>query len=95
MLIKMKTRFIYCFVLSFLMIAIIPSCSYFGASRYDFTPLDSLIRGWMDKGYYPGGAVCVSMNDSVIFTKCYGDFTPDTKVYVASAGKWVAAAVIA
>lgn len=91
----MKTRFIYCFVLSFLMIAIIPSCSYFGASKYDFTPLDSLIRGWMDKGYYPGGAVCVSRNDSVIFTKCYGDFTPDTKVYVASAGKWVAAAVIA
>ena len=43
----MKTRFIYCFVLSFLMIAIIPSCSYFGASRYDFTPLDSIIRGWI------------------------------------------------
>lgn len=91
----MKTKFIYCFVLSFLMIAIIPSCSYFGASKYDFTPLDSIIRGWMDKGYYPGGAVCVSRNDSVIFIKCYGDFTPDTKVYVASAGKWVAAAVIA
>ena len=33
-------------------------------------------------------------NDTVIFQKNYRDYTPDTKVYVASAGKWVAAAVI-
>lgn len=33
-------------------------------------------------------------NDSVLFEKTYGSFTGDTKVYVASAGKWVAAAVI-
>lgn len=62
---------------------------------YDFCELDSLIGTWMDKGYYPGGAICVKKNDAVLFEKTYGDFTPDTKVYVASAGKWVAAAVIA
>ena len=61
---------------------------------YDFTPLDSIISSWMNKGYYPGGAICVVKNDSVIFQKNYGSYTPDTKVYVASAGKWVAAAVI-
>lgn len=61
----------------------------------DFTPLDSIIEGWMEKGYYPGGAICVVRNDSVLFQKCYRDFTPDTKVYVASAGKWVAAATVA
>ena len=33
-------------------------------------------------------------NDSIIFRKSYGNYSPDTKVYVASAGKWVAAAVI-
>ena len=63
-------------------------------ATYDFTPLDSIISSWMDKGYYPGGAICVVKNDSVIFQKNYGSYTPDTKVYVASAGKWVAAAVI-
>lgn len=61
---------------------------------YDFSPLDSLIRGWVAKGYYPGASICVVKNDTVIFQENYGDYTPDTKVYVASAGKWVAAAVI-
>lgn len=48
----------------------------------------------MSKEYYPGASICVVKNDSVIFQKNYGSYTPDTKVYVASAGKWVAAAVI-
>lgn len=61
---------------------------------YDFSPLDSLIRGWVAKGYYPGASICVVKNDTVIFQENYGDYTSDTKVYVASAGKWVAAAVI-
>ncbi len=61
---------------------------------YDFAPLDSIIGSWMDKEYYPGGAICVMKNDSLFFQKTYGSFTGDTKVYVASAGKWVAAAVI-
>ncbi len=63
--------------------------------KYDFTPLDSLISGWMERGYYPGSAVCVVKNNIILFEKSYGTFTPDTKVYVASAGKWVAAAVVA
>ncbi len=63
-------------------------------AAYDFTPLDSIISGWMEKEYYPGGAICVVKNDSVVFEKTYGGFTGETKVYVASAGKWVAAAVI-
>ena len=61
---------------------------------YDFSSLDSVIQGWVDKGYYPGASICVVKNDTVIFQKNYRDYTPDTKVYVASAGKWVAAAVI-
>ncbi len=62
---------------------------------YDFSTLDSLVTSWMDKGYYPGGAICVKRNDTTLFEKTYGDFTPEKQVYVASAGKWVAAAVIA
>ncbi len=63
--------------------------------QYDFSSLDSVIQGWVDKGYYLGASVCVVKNDTVIFQKNYRDYTPDTKVYVASAGKWVAAAVVA
>lgn len=62
--------------------------------HYDFSPLDSIIQGWVSKGYYPGASICVVRNDSVIFQNNYGHYTPDTQVYVASAGKWVAAAVI-
>lgn len=87
---KVFNRFVFFFA-----ICLCISCSRIKTSGYDFAPLDSIIQGWMDKGYYPGGAVCVAKNDTVLFSKCYGDFTPDTKVYVASAGKWVAAAVIA
>lgn len=63
-------------------------------AAYDFTPLDSIVTSWMNKGYYPGASICVVRDDSVIFQKNYKNFSPDTKVYVASAGKWVAAAVI-
>ena len=88
----MKTKLLCFFVVSVL---VCTSCLHTKTAEYDFTPLDTIIQTWMDKGYYPGGAICVAGNDSVLFSKCYGDFTPDTKVYVASAGKWVAAAVIA
>ena len=36
-------------------------------SRYDFSSLDSVIQGWVDKGYYPGASICVVKNDTVIF----------------------------
>ena len=61
----------------------------------DFTGLDSLIQGWVDKGYYPGAAICVKRDTAVLFRKSYDAVSPDTPVYVASAGKWVAAAVVA
>lgn len=64
------------------------------AGAQDFTPLDSLLSHWIDKGYYPGGAVCVMRGDKVLFEKCYNGYNENTQVYVASAGKWVAAAVI-
>ncbi len=66
------------------------------AAPYDFAPLDSVISSWMERGYYPGGgAVIVAVDDSVVFFKEYGATTASTPVYVASAGKWVAAATIA
>lgn len=63
-------------------------------NRYCFSALDSIIRGWVDKGYYPGASIRVVKDGESVFEKSYGTFTPDTKVYVASAGKWIAAAVV-
>lgn len=36
-------------------------------AAYDFTPLDSIITGWIDKGYYPGAAICIEKEDTIIF----------------------------
>lgn len=66
-----------------------------GGENYDFTPLDSMINHWIDRKYYPGAAACVVHDGKIVYEKCFNGFTPDTQVYVASAGKWVAAATIA
>jgi CubicO group peptidase (beta-lactamase class C family)/pimeloyl-ACP methyl ester carboxylesterase len=63
--------------------------------KYDFSPLDQLIGRWIQKSYYPGASLCIVQNDSVLFENFYGTFKPQTEVYIASAGKWLAAAAIA
>lgn len=45
-------------------------------SRYDFSSLDSVIQGWVDKGYYPGASICVVKNDTVIFRRTIGIIHP-------------------
>lgn len=90
----MKGRLFIAVFVSICFIAGSCNMSSVQGSKYDFSSLDSLIQGWVSKGYYPGASICVVKNDSVIFQKDYGNYTPDTKVYVASAGKWVAAAVV-
>ena len=90
----MKGRLLIIIFISICFIAGSCNVSSVQGSRYNFSLLDSVIQGWVSKEYYPGASICVVKNDSVIFQKNYGSYTPDTKVYVASAGKWVAAAVI-
>ena len=77
-------------------VLLVASCASNKGKRqgYDFSSLDSLINVWVAKGYYPGASVCVVKDNQTVFLQSYGNYTPDTKVYVASAGKWVAAAVI-
>ena len=64
-------------------------------SAYDFTSMDSLMNRWIQRSYYPGASVVIVKNDSLIFEKYFGNYTPETEVYIASAGKWLAAATIA
>lgn len=65
------------------------------AGRYDFAYFDRKIQGWVDSGYYKGSSVIVVKDNQVIHKKYYGNYKPETVAYIASAGKWLAAATIA
>ena len=64
------------------------------SSRYDFSPIAERIQRWMDRQYYPGAGLLVAKDNQVIYEHCFGEFTPDTPVLIASSGKWLAAATI-
>src|SRR6266700_1443885 len=62
--------------------------------QYDFSAVTKRVQGWVDRGYYPGAAFLVAKNNQVIYERCFGAYTPDTVVFIASSGKWLAAATI-
>jgi CubicO group peptidase (beta-lactamase class C family) len=66
-----------------------------GAATYDFSLPVKTIQGWVDRGYYPGAALLVARDDVTVFERYFGNNQPDTVVFIASAGKWLAAATIA
>lgn len=62
---------------------------------FDFSYLDREINGWVDSGFYHGAAILIAQNNKVIHKKYFGNYNPQTIAYIASAGKWLAAAAIA
>lgn len=52
------------------------------------------VGGYVERGYYPGCGVWIAQGDRTLYEKCFGQFTPDTDVYIASAGKWLVSATI-
>ncbi|WP_256011865.1 class A beta-lactamase-related serine hydrolase [Desertivirga xinjiangensis] len=64
-------------------------------NKYDFSLLDKKIQGWVDSGYYNGTSVIVAHDNRIVHEKYYGSYQPETVAYIASAGKWLAAAAIA
>lgn len=60
----------------------------------DFSETEKLIQKWIDKGYYAGAGLIVCSGDKVLIEKCWGDVSPESMIYIASAGKWLAAAAI-
>jgi CubicO group peptidase (beta-lactamase class C family) len=63
-------------------------------SNDKFSVLTEKIQSWVDRGYYPGAAMLVAKDNKIIYERCFGNFSPDTEVLIASSGKWLAAAVI-
>ena len=62
---------------------------------YNFETIDNQIQNWVDLGYYDGASIQVVKDGGIVHEKYYGNYTPKTQVYIASAGKWLAAATIA
>jgi CubicO group peptidase (beta-lactamase class C family) len=64
-------------------------------STYDFSSVEKKVQQWVDSGYYDGASLIVAKYNQLIFEKYFGNFAPETETYIASAGKWLAAATIA
>jgi CubicO group peptidase (beta-lactamase class C family) len=62
---------------------------------YDFSALDDKISSWVDSGYYKGASIIIVKDNRLIHQKYFGNYTPETVAYIASAGKWLAAATVA
>lgn len=62
---------------------------------FDFSYLDRKINGWIDSGFYKGASIVIVKENKTIHQKYFGNYSASTVAYVASAGKWLAAATIA
>lgn len=61
----------------------------------NFLPIQQKIQTWIDSGHYQGASIVVFQNNQVLYKQYFGTYRPETVVYIASAGKWLAAATIA
>jgi CubicO group peptidase (beta-lactamase class C family) len=62
---------------------------------YDFAPVTDQIQRWVDKGYYSRASLLIAKDGRVVCEKYFGTAKPETVEYIASSGKWLAAATIA
>ncbi|MDB5248103.1 MAG: beta-lactamase [Segetibacter sp.] len=62
---------------------------------YDLTSVSNKIQGWVDSGHYNGASIIIVKDNKVIYKNYFGDYKRGTVAYIASAGKWLAAATIA
>ena len=62
---------------------------------YDFASIKQKIQSWVDSGYYNGASILIAKDNKVIYKNYFGTYKPETVVFIASAGKWLAAATIA
>ncbi len=88
-------RVLFSVLITFLFFACQPNQIRERKIYYDFSQVHHLVQNWVDSGYYNGAGLIISRDNNVILDTCYGDYTPETQVYIASAGKWLAAATIA
>jgi CubicO group peptidase (beta-lactamase class C family) len=71
-----------------------PASSLSTAPHEELTTVFELIDTWLRQGHYSGASLQIVRRGKVICEKYWGNHQPDTKEFVASAGKWLAAATI-
>ncbi|MEO5683654.1 MAG: serine hydrolase domain-containing protein [Chitinophagaceae bacterium] len=62
---------------------------------YHFAAINDKIQGWVDSGYYSGASIIIAKDNEIIWKGYFGNYQRTTVAYIASAGKWLAAATIA
>ena len=88
------------FILLLLPLLVLASISYAQQKTkqqqtWNFMPLQNKIQAWIDSGYYNGASIILVKNNEVLLKEYFGSYTHETVVFIASAGKWLAAATIA
>jgi CubicO group peptidase (beta-lactamase class C family)/pimeloyl-ACP methyl ester carboxylesterase len=66
-----------------------------GTKTYDFSPIHNKIKTWVNEGYYNGASIFIAKDNQVVYEAYFGNYDTGTVAYIASAGKWLAAAAIA
>ncbi len=59
-----------------------------------FPRITERTQSWVDRGYYSGCSVWIAKDGATIYQKSFGNHTAETEVFIASAGKWLASAMI-
>lgn len=85
----------YCFVILLIIIGCQESWAQLKKDRDDYSSITNKINPWIDSGYYSGAALIVVKDTTVLYEKYFGNYNRGTVAYIASAGKWLAAATIA
>jgi CubicO group peptidase (beta-lactamase class C family) len=63
--------------------------------KFNFLSLENKIQSWIDSGYYSGASIIIAKDNRVLYYNNFGSYKPETVVFIASAGKWLAGATIA
>lgn len=64
-------------------------------ARLDFSDVARQVEGWVERGYYPGASLVIGRRQQILFERHFGAYDAQTEVFIASSGKWLAAATIA
>lgn len=64
-------------------------------TRLDFSDVVRRVQGWVERGYYPGASLVIGTRKKVILERYFGTHDAEAEEFIASAGKWLAAATIA
>jgi len=82
-------------IIALLILSTANSYAQAAKSEYNFSSITNKIQSWIDSGYYPGASLIIVKDNKIIYEKYFGSYDTNTVAYIASAGKWLAAATIA